>query len=81
MTGKDAFPPLPMGPVIANELEIIGSHGMQAHQYPEMLNLLFSKNVPLDKMIGQQLNLQQGVQALMNMNSFSNVGTMVINEF
>ena len=46
MTGKDALPQIPMGSVISKELEIIGSHGMQAHQYPAMLDLIFQKNIP-----------------------------------
>ncbi len=31
---------MPIGLVIANELEILGSHGMQAHRYPEMLEMM-----------------------------------------
>ena len=74
-----ATPPIPMGTVIANELEIIGSHGMQAHQYPAMLDLIFTKKIPLEKMIGQRMNLADGAQALMNMNQFKNTGVMIIN--
>jgi len=81
MTGDHAQPPIPMGPVIANELEIIGSHGMQAHQYPEMLDLIFAKNIPLEQMIGQRMDLEQGAKALMEMDSFKNVGVMVIDTF
>ena len=79
MTETHATPPIPMGTVIANELEIIGSHGMQAHQYPEMLDLIFAKNIPLEKMIGQRMDLASGAKALMEMNQFKNKGVMVIN--
>ena len=79
MTDKHATPPIPMGTVIANELEIIGSHGMQAHQYPEMLDLIFAKNIPLEQMIGERMNLSAGATALMEMNQFKNTGVMVIN--
>lgn len=37
MVGDDAYAPVPMGLVIAKELEIYGSHGMAAHDYPAML--------------------------------------------
>ena len=67
-----------MGTVIANELEIIGSHGMQAHQYPEMLDLIFAKNIPLEQMIGERMDLSAGATALMEMNQFKNTGVMVI---
>ena len=33
-------PPVPMSRVIFHELEILGSHGMAAHRYPEMLALV-----------------------------------------
>ncbi|MFK7981974.1 MAG: zinc-dependent alcohol dehydrogenase family protein [Saprospiraceae bacterium] len=79
MTENHATPPIPMGTVIANELEIIGSHGMQAHQYPEMLDLIFAKNIPLEQMIGRRMGLKEGAKALMEMNQFKNTGVMVIN--
>jgi alcohol dehydrogenase len=37
MVGEDAYARVPMGLVIARELEIYGSHGMAAHDYPAML--------------------------------------------
>ena len=37
LLGEDAAPRLPMGQVIAKELEIYGSHGMAARDYPGML--------------------------------------------
>ena len=42
MTGTDARPPIPMDMVIAHELEIRGSHGMQAHKYPDMLEMILA---------------------------------------
>ena len=38
-TGKHS-PSVPIDKIIGRELEIIGSHGMQAHRYPEMLELI-----------------------------------------
>jgi len=81
MTENHATPPIPMGTVIANELEILGSHGMQAHQYPEMLNLITSGKLPIKKLLGKTMNLEEGAKALMQMNEFRETGVMVINEF
>ena len=81
MTGTHAAPPIPMGPVISNELEIIGSHGMQAHQYSEMFGLIAARKIPLNRMIGKQLNLREGAKALMEMDTFGHTGVMVINQF
>ena len=40
MAGDDYHPGLPMELVIANELEIVGSHGMQAYEYEKMLAMI-----------------------------------------
>ena len=40
LTGDDAEPRLPMGRVIGWELEIYGSHGLQAYVYPDMLRMI-----------------------------------------
>lgn len=45
MLAEHACPPIPMGPVVAHELEIIGSHGMQAHRYDDLLSLLQAGHV------------------------------------
>lgn len=37
LLGDQAMPPLPMGDVVAKELDLLGSHGMAAHEYPAML--------------------------------------------
>lgn len=37
LLGADATPPIPMGAVIADELDVLGSHGMSARDYPAML--------------------------------------------
>ena len=79
MAGQHKTPSLPMGPVIANELEIIGSHGMQAYVYPEMLRFILSQQIPLKTMIGQSISLDQVPIALPQMNQFSSVGIQVIN--
>lgn len=81
MTGNHAEPSIPFAPIIAKELEIIGSHGMQAHQYPEMLSLITSGKLPIQKLLGKTMNLEEGTKALMQMNEFREMGVMVINEF
>jgi alcohol dehydrogenase len=40
MTGDHRHPKVPMDKVMANELEIIGSHGMQAFRYTEMFEMI-----------------------------------------
>ena len=78
LAGSEANPPLPMSAVIANELEIVGSHGMQAHQYPPMLDMITSGKIQPQKLLGKIVSLEEGVVELMNLNSFKNIGVTVI---
>jgi len=78
MTEGHTSPAIPMPPIIAKELEIIGSHGMQAHQYAGMFELIQQKNIPLDSMIGKVLDLKEGAKALMEMDRFVSLGIQII---
>jgi alcohol dehydrogenase len=40
MVAENSRPKVPMDKVLANELEILGSHGMQAYRYVEMLKMI-----------------------------------------
>lgn len=81
MTGTDRTPPIPMGPVIANELEIIGSHGMQAHAYPGMLQLISSGKIQPKALLGRRISLEQAATALMRMDEHPDLGVTVIDRF
>lgn len=72
---------IPMGLVIANELEIYGSHGMQAYKYPEMLEMIRQGKLQPEKLIGKRISLEKSIEELVNMNNFSETGVMVIDRF
>jgi alcohol dehydrogenase len=72
---------IPTGLVVANELEILGSHGMQAHRYPQMLAMIAEGSLQPDKLIGRTIGLDEAAEALVNMDRFDGVGVTVINEF
>jgi alcohol dehydrogenase len=74
-------PRLPMELVIANELEILGSHGMQAYRYQEMLAMIQSGKLQPERLIGQKISLKQSLDMLPNMDQFSGIGVKVINQF
>jgi len=57
LLGRDSTPPLPMDRVVANELQIYGSHGMAARDYPALLNLVESGAVRPDLLVGQVVGL------------------------
>ena len=72
---------LPMNLVVANELEIYGSHGMQAHRYPQMMELILAGKLQPQKMVSELISLEQAPQKLIDMNLFDGSGITVINNF
>lgn len=81
MLAENSTPAIPMSKVIAHELEILGSHGMQAHRYDAMLAMLQSGKLAPEKLIGNTINLEQSIDALMSMDKFEGTGVTVITEF
>lgn len=72
---------IPMGLVMSHELEIIGSHGMQAHKYAEMLEMIRQGKLKPQKLIGKTISLEDSLEELVNMNDFSGTGVTVIDRF
>ena len=81
MTADHTHSAVPMDKVIANELEIIGSHGMQAHKYSVLMAMIHAGKLFPEKLIGKTINLEESLKELVNMNSFSGTGVTVINKF
>lgn len=78
MLGNHANPPIPMGAVIAKELEIYGSHGMQAFEYPRLLGMIETGVLQPSKLTSDTVTLAQGAELLTHMNDFPNAGITVI---
>lgn len=74
-------PEIPVDKVIARELEVIGSHGIQAHRYPEMLEMIRQGRLGPQRLIGRRVSLDESAAALVDMNSFSGTGVTVIDKF
>jgi len=81
MTESHAKPPIPMPLVVANELEILGSHGMQAHKYPEMFNFIKATGINLGNMIKETISLDEVSNHLPRMHQNSLAGITVVNSF
>lgn len=60
-------PAVPMDAVIAGELEIVGSHGMAAHAYDEMLELVATGRVQPEKLVTRKVSLDQVAAELVAM--------------
>ena len=81
MTDDHKHPVVPMDQILANELEVIGSHGMQAFKYPRMLDMIKNGVLAPDRLIEKTITLQESTEALMYMNEFQNKGIVVIDTF
>ncbi|VVT28955.1 zinc-dependent alcohol dehydrogenase family protein [Hoeflea sp. EC-HK425] len=81
MLGNDSMPPVPMGRVISHELEILGSHGMQAHRYGAMFEMIAAGRLKPAELVGRKITLAQSIDALMGMDRFEGVGVTVVTEF
>jgi alcohol dehydrogenase len=81
LAGDDYLPRIPMHQVIGRELEICGSHGMQADKYADLLGLIVSGRLNPKAMIGKTIPLGQAPGELMNMGHFGAVGITVISQF
>jgi len=80
MLGAHSTPSIPMSKVIAHELEILGSHGMQAHRYGAMLDMVWSGKLAPSRLVGKQISLSASIDVLMNMNKFEGAGVTVITD-
>ena len=78
MTGDHQHAKVPMDLVLANELEIIGSHGMQAYKYPEMLDMVQQGKLHPEKLIERTISLEEATLALPRMDRFEHTGVLVI---
>jgi alcohol dehydrogenase len=81
LAGEDYRPAIPMDLVIARELEIVGSHGMQAHAYGQMLQMILDKKLRPAELVGQTVNLEQAAAALSDPASLQVAGVTVIDRF
>ena len=69
MLGTHEHAPLPWGPVISRELEVVGSHGMAAADYPELLALVADGRLDPRRLIGRVVTLDDAPAELAAMDS------------
>mgnify|MGYP000203096146 CR=1 FL=1 len=81
MTGDHQHPKVPMDKVLANELEIIGSHGMQAFRYEALLQMIQEGKLQPEKLVERTISLEDICSELPIMDSFKNRGVLVVDTF
>lgn len=72
---------IPTDLIIAKELEILGSHGMQAFRYDAMIDMITSGQLNPERLISEKIFLSEVIYELPKMNEFKNRGIKIINAF
>ncbi len=78
LLGDDASTAIPMDRVIAHELELYGSHGMAAGDYPALLELITSGALRPEQLVGSVIGLDGAGAALAAMEIGTSIGMTVI---
>ncbi|MFN3168411.1 MAG: zinc-dependent alcohol dehydrogenase family protein [Phycisphaeraceae bacterium] len=81
MLADQSRPAIPMDRVVADELQIVATHGMPAHGYPRMLDMIAGGQLEPDKLIGKTISLEDAALELSVMDRFKGVGVTVVNRF
>jgi alcohol dehydrogenase len=69
---------VPLGRVVALELEILGSHGMAAHAYPEMMAQVRSGRLRPDLLVSSVIGLDDAPAALAGLGTAPGPGITVV---
>lgn len=78
LPSPDGTTPVPMARAIALELELLGSHGMAAHTYPPMLELVRAGVLRPDLLVTSSIGLDATPAALAAMGTAPGAGVTVI---
>ncbi|MET7651664.1 zinc-dependent alcohol dehydrogenase family protein [Streptomyces sp. NPDC005486] len=78
LPSADGTTPVPLARAIALELEILGSHGMAAHAYPEMLELVRAGVLRPDLLVTSTITLDETPAALSALGTAPGAGVTVI---
>ena len=78
LVAEDAAPAIPMEPVIAGEIEILGSRGMPATDYPRVFELISSGQIDPGRLVTGTVSLDGASAVLERMGEFNGVGVTVI---
>ncbi len=78
LLGAAATTPLPMDRVVAWELELYGTHGMAAREYPAMLALVADGTLRPDLLVGAVVGLADAPDALVAMSGAAPTAGMTV---
>ena len=72
---------LPMATVVMKELEVLGTKGMSARQYPALMDLIAETGIDLGLLVQRTMNLDELPEAFTTMEGYGGSGVAVVTEF
>ncbi len=81
LVGDDAHAAVPFDRVVADELELRGTHGLQAHRYPALFNMLEAEVLRPRRLVQRTIPLTEAGRSLQQMGDFATAGVTVIDDF
>lgn len=81
MSTEEAETPLPMNLILGRELELVGSHGMPAHAYAPMFEMIRAGRLDPRRLVHRTIRLDEAPVHLAAMGEFRGVGVTVIDRF
>ncbi len=63
---------------MAHELQLLGTHGMAAHAYPQMLGLIAAGRLDPARLVTKRITLDEAPEALAAMGTSSPRGVTII---
>ncbi len=81
MLAEHSRPVIPMDRVIGWELEILGSHGMQAYCYADLFTMIAAGKLHPEKLVSKRITLDEAPSELAGMHDFKGIGITVIDRF
>ena len=78
MLAESRLAPVPMNTVMARELELLGSHGMAAAEYPRMLAEILAGRLEPGRLVGATITLDEAPAALAAMSRPATVAGVTV---
>jgi alcohol dehydrogenase len=80
LVGDDASPRVPLELALSRELELVGSHGLQASHYPELFHLIAAGKMDPSRLIRKKIALSEASRAFTDLGTFTGHGITVVDQ-
>jgi alcohol dehydrogenase len=80
LVGEDAQSAVPFDRVVAEELELVGTHGIPAHRYPALFDMIDAGALQPQRLVARTISLPEAADALRRMDEGAPAGVTVIDQ-